>query len=637
MTRHLCVLVFRLSVVCLLSLGLRAADPPTKPEDNVPPAGFTALFNGKDLTRWKGLVADPETRARMSPEELARQQEVADRSMRQHWSPVDGVLVFDGKGKSISTVKDYGDFELLVDWKIHERGDSGIYLRGSPQVQIWDPAHSPHGSGGLYNNQKYPSNPLIRADRPIGEWNRFRIIMIGVRVTVYLNDLLVVNDISLENYWDRGKPIYPKGQIELQNHGNMLYFKNIFLREFPEIPDRVDPGRPVVEKGDRVAIVGDSITEQKLYSRFIEMYLLACVAHLELRTIQLGWSGERAPGFARRMANDLLPFKPDVVTTCYGMNDGLYRPYEPKIGETYRKAMTDIVGRLGKEGATVVVGSPGAVDSYAFKHLDPAVYNDNLAHLRDIARDIAIGEGMPFANVFDPMIVAQLRAKPELGKKYDVCGADGFHPRPNGHLVMAYAFLKAMGFQGDIGTIVVDISGGATASEGHRVIEASGGTVEIESSRYPFCFYGDGKSPSSTRSILPYVPFNRDLNRFILKVNGIGSARARVTWGDASKSFTREKLARGINLAAEFLDNPFSKGFQRLDELVHKKQRFETPMIKDVITRFRRTRSLLGDSVDTEAALETLRRKLWQKDEDLHREARAAVVPVRHTLAIVPE
>ena len=198
-----------------------------------PPEGFTALFNGKDLTGWKGLVANPEKRAKMSPEELKAAQAKADENMRAHWKVEDGVIVFDGKGQSLCTAKDYGDFEMLVDWKIKKNGDSGIYLRGSPQVQIWDTAKWPVGSGGLYNNKKNPSKPLKCADKPVGEWNSFRIKMIGERVTVHLNDVLVVDNTVLENYWNRSKPIYPTGQIELQNHGNTLYFRNVFIREIP--------------------------------------------------------------------------------------------------------------------------------------------------------------------------------------------------------------------------------------------------------------------------------------------------------------------------------------------------------------------------------------------------------------------
>jgi len=193
--------------------------------------GFKPLFNRKDLYGWKGLVADPVQRAKMSPEELQAAQQKADEDMRQHWKVVAGELVFDGKGHSLCTTNDYCDFELFVDWKIEPGGDSGIYLRGSPQVQIWDPAQWPEGSGGLYNNQKNPNKPLKRADNPVGSWNTFYIKMIDQRVTVYLNGQLVVDNVIMENYWERDKPIYRCGQIELQAHNTPLYFKNIYIRE----------------------------------------------------------------------------------------------------------------------------------------------------------------------------------------------------------------------------------------------------------------------------------------------------------------------------------------------------------------------------------------------------------------------
>ena len=198
-------------------------------QDNTPPEGFVALFNGKDLTGWKGLVEDPVKRAKMSPDELAAAQVKADEQMREHWKVEDGMLIYDGKGKSLCTAEDYADFEMYVDWKIEPKGDTGIYLRGTPQVQIWD--RPDIGSGGLFNNQKNPSKPSAIADRPVGQWNTMKIKMIGERVTVHLNDQLVVDNVVMENYWERDKPIYPSGQIELQEHGNTIYFKNIYLKE----------------------------------------------------------------------------------------------------------------------------------------------------------------------------------------------------------------------------------------------------------------------------------------------------------------------------------------------------------------------------------------------------------------------
>ena len=191
---------------------------------------FAPLFNGKNLDGWKGLVLDPPSRAKMTKNELDKAQVEADADMRAHWQPTNGVLSFDGKGHSLCTVEDYGDFEMFVDWKIQSEGDSGIYLRGSPQVQIWDTAQWPEGSGGLYNNKNNPAKPLAVTDHPIGEWNTFYIKMVNDRVTVFLNNVLVVDDVVLENYWERDKLLYSLGQIELQAHSTPLQFRNLFIR-----------------------------------------------------------------------------------------------------------------------------------------------------------------------------------------------------------------------------------------------------------------------------------------------------------------------------------------------------------------------------------------------------------------------
>ena len=282
-SRFLC----RQAVYVLVVFSVFVILPPASADEdglNVPPAGFVALFNGQDLTGWKGLVADPEKRAQMSREELQAAQKIADERMQQHWTVKDGVIVFDGKGNNLCTVKDYENFELLVDWKIEKDGDSGIYLRGSPQVQIWE---SKLGSGGIYNNQKNPSNPLINADNPVGQWNTFRIKLIGNRVTVYLNDKLVVSDVIMENYWNREKLLYPVGAIELQNHGNTLYFRNIFVRELPGSValfngKDLDGFEPIGGKADSWKVVdgaiqsggagGGWLSSERQYSDF-ELYL----------------------------------------------------------------------------------------------------------------------------------------------------------------------------------------------------------------------------------------------------------------------------------------------------------------------------------------------------------------------------
>jgi hypothetical protein len=232
--------------------------PALRAEDNKPPAGFTALFNGKDLEGWQGNI-DMRQRATMPKEKQAEYVAKRTEDAKKNWTVKDGVIHCDGKGGiSLQTVKDYGNFELLLDWKIEKNGDSGIYLRGQPQVQIWDSENTPgargvdknSGSGGLWNNplpadvgkddeavrkagQKIGKIPLKKADKPVGEWNTFHMVMISDEVTIKLNGETVVDKAKLPNYWEKGKPLPEKGPVELQFHGDPLWFKNIYIKELP--------------------------------------------------------------------------------------------------------------------------------------------------------------------------------------------------------------------------------------------------------------------------------------------------------------------------------------------------------------------------------------------------------------------
>ena len=261
-------------------------------------------------------------------------------------------------------------------------------------------------------------------------------------------------------------------------------------------------------------------------------------------------------------------------------------------------------------------------------------YNENLGKLSAIAGRLAKERGFVFANMHPLMMEVMAKAKAANGADYHVCGGDGVHPSANGHLVMAYSFLKAMGVSGDIGTITVDMKEGATGTDGHRIVASKAGEVEVESTRYPFCFFGGEKDPNGTRSILPFLPFNDDLNRYVLVVKNLESENADVTWGTETKAFTKVELEKGINLAAEFLDNPFSAPFQELDRAVGAKQQFETQMIKGMVTQFRGIREMLKGDPELPPLLDALYAKLAGKQAELQEEARAAVKPVTHKITV---
>lgn len=240
---------FRLQVRILrasLCLALAAGTVVQRPSiaaTVAPPPGFTALFNGKDLSGWRGGdTFDPRKLDAMSATDRANKIAEWTRTMKEHWRAENDELVNDGQGAYATTEKDYGDFELLLEYKTVAKADSGIYLRGVPQVQIWDFTEkekfnlgADKGSGGLWNNSPGApgKDPLALADKPFGEWNQFRIVMVGSRVSVWLNDKLVVDHAILENYYDRKTPVPLKGPIELQTHGGEIRWRNIFLREIP--------------------------------------------------------------------------------------------------------------------------------------------------------------------------------------------------------------------------------------------------------------------------------------------------------------------------------------------------------------------------------------------------------------------
>ena len=218
-----------------------------------------------------------------------------------------------------------------------------------------------------------------------------------------------------------------------------------------------------LRSGDVVAICGDSITEQSLYSAFIETYLLACQPVSGIRTHQFGLSGETSWEFVERVESDVLSLRPTVATTCYGMNDGGYAPVDPQREAEYRRAITEIVQRLRRGGVRlIVVGSPTAVDSDSFENplgINAAEYNTRtLRGIADIAREVAAEQRVRYADVHGIFCQVMEKAKVRFGARYHVAGADGVHPAANGHLIIAYAFLKAFGCDGNIGTFNVDLS-----------------------------------------------------------------------------------------------------------------------------------------------------------------------------------
>jgi hypothetical protein len=376
-----------------------------------------------------------------------------------------------------------------------------------------------------------------------------------------------------------------------------------------------------------LAIIGDSITEQKMYSRIMETYLTACLPELKVTVRQYGWGGETAEGFKNRMANDALRFSPTIATTCYGMNDHKYRAYDEANGQWYRENQLAIVKAFKAAGARFVLGSPGCVGpKVPWSKAGSEEMNLNLCEFRNLDLALAQQEQVVFADVFWPMLTLGWKATNQFGTDYAIAGKDAVHPGWAGHVVMAAAYLKALGVTGDLGTFTVDVGASqATASRGHEVVSFTNGELTAKSSRYPFCApAGELRDDNALRSGMALVDFQERFNRLRLVAKNATAKSYTVTWGGETKTFTAEQLAAGINLPAEFAKTPFDDAFKRVDDAVGRKQNYETKQIKSLFH---------GEEgkVDMEATV-----ALTEKARAPLAEAvRTAVVPVTHTLKIV--
>lgn len=348
--------------------------------------------------------------------------------------------------------------------------------------------------------------------------------------------------------------------------------------------------------GDRLAICGDSITEQKMYSRIMEAYLTAARPDLGVTCRQYGWSGEQAGGFHARMQNDVLRFKPTIATTCYGMNDFRYVPRDEAIAETYRQNQTKVVRAFKAAGTRVVLGSSGTIHSVppwvksargTWEELNLALLN-----FRNIDIEVAEAEGVAFADVYWPMLVKGHESRAKYGDAFKLEGNDGVHPGWAGHVVMATAFLEALGLDGDLGEISVGLDGdmmSVQSRDGQKAYRVSNGAVlpageiRLVSERLPFSFEpGDVAKDGTIAAGVELAGFQSKLNRLTLKVSGAKTPWVKVTWGDVSRNFRAAQLESGINLAAEFPANPTAAAFAKVWKAVGEKQSYETRQIKTI-------------------------------------------------------
>lgn len=362
-----------------------------------------------------------------------------------------------------------------------------------------------------------------------------------------------------------------------------------FTRFQPASP--LPPRKPfALQRGDRLLLVGASITEARRYALMLETYLSVCAPELEVEVRNIGKCGETAEGFLARIETECLSHRPTVATLGYGMNDSGYRNHNTAAVERFRNALAAVVETLQAAGVRVAMGAVtciGQLPPWPFIAecgctLDGI--NGTLLAIRNEAVALAQARGLPFCDHFWNLYRARLESERRYGRDYAVCGLDdGVHPSWAGHVVLAHGWLCTLGLDGNLGSLTIDLAARTGSGEGGHSFTpiAKEDVYGFVSARYPFCARGAPDKDWSVRSGLTLVPFDRDLNRLTLKVTGATAPRYRVDWMNQSAMleewhvYTREQLEQGINLAADFHQNPFSVVFHRVEDLIAQKQTIE--------------------------------------------------------------
>jgi hypothetical protein len=400
------------------------------------------------------------------------------------------------------------------------------------------------------------------------------------------------------------------------------------------IPLRADL---LVQPNDRVLVACDVPLDQGMASVDIAAYFLMCQPVDGLTVI--GMPGDGVESFMHRIPVDVAPWNPTVALISHGVGDGRvgkddrdYTFYHP----TYLGQTLDALKKIGVR--TIVLGSASAVDSSIPQGNIPAkTYNDNLAAFRDEDRDIATKAGLPFVDVFGATFDTMNKAKAAFGAAYNFGGDGGSALHRNGQLVVAWAFLKALGADGNIGTITVDLSNNtATGTPGQKIVSVQAGSVNVESTRYPYCFttsppYAPGVDVTS--DIVTVFPFNQDLNRYLLVVKGLTGKNAKVTWGTESRELAASDLAQGVNLAAAFAGHtPFNDVFNHIVDRLWQQQLKQFVWNDGTISHLDDIKKMAPG-----APVDQLLAGIRAQDAKNFSDTKAMMVPIDHTIKIEPE
>lgn len=390
------------------------------------------------------------------------------------------------------------------------------------------------------------------------------------------------------------------------------------------------PDNFYLKNGDRVVFYGDSITDQRLYTTFVESYVVTRFPKLNVTFIHSGWGGDRVTGggggkIDLRLSRDVIPYKPTVVTIMLGMNDGSYRAYEQPIFDTYSSGYEHIITSLktALPGVRMTLIQPSPYDDVTRQPTFEGGYNAVLVKYGQFLKDLAQKQRLDLADMNTPVVTMLEKAKQEDSALAQQIIPDRVHPGPGGHLIMAEGLLEAWHAPSLVTSVEIDAAGKRVVhSDNTRVTGLSGGnalaslTWSQQDQALPMAFDPPGRPMSLAVKSSNVV---ETLNREPLKVTGLSASQYLLKIdGEDVGTFSKEQLSQGINLAT--LATPMMKQASAVHSLT----------LKHNLVHFDRWRHVQLAQDEVTPDIERAMAAMDQVEQDLIKQQRATAQPKPH-------
>lgn len=331
--------------------------------------------------------------------------------------------------------------------------------------------------------------------------------------------------------------------------------------------------------GDVVVMIGDSITEQHLYSNYVEMWTVTRFPSWKLTFRNVGIGGDRSVGGNARFARDVLLHKPTAMTVDFGMNDGGYRPFEEGTFKPYMDGLQGMAAQAKAANIRVAWVTPQPLDTGEQGPTALTGYNQTLEKFSDGVKTIAEKNSGLFVDQFHPYLAALDRARGKNPKYDRITGGDAVHPGPPGQALMAASILKGLNFPALVSAAEIDAAGSKVVSANNCTVKLGAsveGGVSFTRLDAALPFF-----PAEATGILPHAPILEELNDYHLKITGLAAGNYQVKVGGKKiAELTADQLAAGVNLAADVLkDGPLADQAKAVKAAVEAKNRFHHDMI----------------------------------------------------------